>query len=136
MLGEKAPERFRRNDRLFYVAGAVAFLLVVGLCVGTGALPLPVLLVYLAASTLSFLMYAWDKGSAQRGAWRTKESTLHLISLLGGWPGAMIAQQTLRHKSSKEEFRFFFWITVAVNAAVFVWLFTDSGSAFLDALLT
>ena len=45
--------------------------------------------------------------------------TLHGLSLIGGWPGALIAQQVLRHKSRKEEFRFVFWLTVVINVGVF-----------------
>jgi len=41
----------------------------------------------------------------------------------------------LRHKSKKEEFRFVFWLTVVVNIGVFIWFFTDTGSAVLRGLL-
>lgn len=70
---------------------------------------------YVAASVMTFLAYAIDKSAAQGGGWRTPESTLHLLSLIGGWPGALIAQQTLRHKSIKGEFRAVFWATVLLN---------------------
>ena len=101
----------------------------------TGSITLPVLLVYLVTSALSFAMYAMDKSAAKSGAWRTKESTLHGLSLIGGWPGALIAQQVLRHKSKKEEFRFVFWLTVVINVGFFVWFFTDTGSTVLAGLL-
>ena len=76
-----------------------------------------------------------DKSAARSGGWRTQESTLHGLSLIGGWPGALIAQQVLRHKSRKEEFRFVFWLTVVINVCVLGWLFTDSGRAVLEGLL-
>lgn len=79
--------------------------------------------VYLFASLLAFLMYAKDKSAAKKGSWRTPESTLHLLSLLCGWPGALIAQQTLRHKSKKPSFRFVFWVTVVLNCGAFSLLF-------------
>ena len=101
----------------------------------TGSIPLPVLLAYMVTSALSYAMYAMDKSAAKSGAWRTQESTLHGLSLIGGWPGALIAQQVLRHKSKKEEFRFVFWLTVVINIGVFLWLFTDTGSAVLGSLL-
>ncbi len=72
-------------------------------------------LVYLIASTLTFFAYAQDKSAAKRGTRRTPERTLHMLSMLGGWPGALIAQQYVRHKSSKEEFRNIFWTTAAIN---------------------
>lgn len=78
---------------------------------------------YVVASLLTFIMYAKDKSAAKKGSWRTPESTLHLLALLCGWPGALIAQQTLRHKSKKQSFRFVFWTTVLLNCGAFALLF-------------
>jgi len=72
-------------------------------------------LFYLGASLATFVAYAIDKSAAKRGEWRTSEQSLHLLALFGGWPGALLAQETLRHKSSKKEFRSVFWATVALN---------------------
>jgi len=83
--------------------------------------PPPVLAAaYLAASLVAFIAYALDKSAARRGAWRTSEGTLHLLAVVGGWPGALLAQQVLRHKSTKAEFRAVFWGTVILNVAGFV----------------
>jgi len=84
-------------------------------------------LVYLATSAVTFLAYAIDKSSARRGAWRTSESTLHALAIAGGWPGALLAQQILRHKSAKAEFRSVFWVTVTVNVVAFVVLCSPIG---------
>lgn len=74
-------------------------------------------------SAVTFVMYWQDKYAARRGAWRTPESTLHTLSLAGGWPGAWFAQQLLRHKSSKAEFRAVYWVTVALHwATLLAWL--------------
>jgi uncharacterized membrane protein YsdA (DUF1294 family) len=70
---------------------------------------------YTVVSLLTFAVYAIDKSAARRGTWRTAERTLHWLALVGGWPGALLAQQWLRHKSSKPKFRVVFWITVALN---------------------
>ncbi|MGC3984356.1 MAG: DUF1294 domain-containing protein [Pseudorhodoferax sp.] len=75
---------------------------------------------YLIASAVCFLAYALDKSAATAGRWRTPESTLLLLGLVGGWPGAILAQQLLRHKTSKAAFRAAFWGTVVFNAAAFV----------------
>ncbi|WP_298214695.1 DUF1294 domain-containing protein [Acidovorax sp.] len=76
-----------------------------------------------ALNLLTFVVYAIDKRAAQNGQWRTKESHLHLLSLTGGWPGAWCAQQWLRHKSRKAEFRAVYWVTVVLNcAALTAWL--------------
>jgi uncharacterized membrane protein YsdA (DUF1294 family)/cold shock CspA family protein len=87
---------------------------------------------YLAASAATFLAYAFDKSAATRGAWRISEQTLHLLALIGGWPGALIAQQMLRHKSLKSEFRAVFWGTVALNIAGFSFLASPYGLALIN----
>lgn len=88
----------------------------------TGMVPAALAGFYAVLSGATFCVYAIDKTAARRGARRTPESTLHLASLLGGWPGALLAQQWLRHKSAKGEFLVVFWVTVAVNLAVAGWL--------------
>lgn len=75
---------------------------------------------YLVTSAVTFLAYAADKSAARRRTWRTPESTLHVLAILGGWPGALLAQQVLRHKSTKRAFRRVFWATTLLNAIAFV----------------
>ena len=135
MAGEQIPNEIKRNDSLLLITGAALFLVIVGLSVLAANIPPLILAFYLIASLLTFIIYAADKSAAQKSAWRTAESTLHLLSLAGGWPGALIAQQTLRHKSKKESFRFVFWLTVFLNCGVFLWLFTPSGAAFFGSIL-
>jgi uncharacterized membrane protein YsdA (DUF1294 family) len=86
------------------------------------------------SSAITYLVYAIDKNAACKGAWRIPEAQLHLLGLIGGWPGAMAAQQTLRHKSKKPSFRFVFWITVIINTAAVIWLLTPKGAVILTAL--
>ena len=71
----------------------------------------------LAVNLLTFWAYAADKNAARHGRWRIPENNLHLLSLLGGWPGAWLAQQAMRHKASKREFRAVYWLTVAAHCA-------------------
>jgi uncharacterized membrane protein YsdA (DUF1294 family)/cold shock CspA family protein len=75
---------------------------------------------YAALSMVCFIAYAADKSAARSGGWRTKEDTLLIIGLVGGWPGALLAQQLLRHKSAKASFRAAFWATVVINVVAFV----------------
>ena len=89
---------------------------------------------YLFASLICYMAYAADKRAAGRGARRTPENTLHILALIGGWPGALLAQQLLRHKSVKAEFRSAFWATVLFNVAGLVWLASPFGRAFLSRL--
>ncbi len=95
-------------------------------------LPQEILLTYLTMSVITYITYALDKSKAKRGTWRTPESTLHLLALFGGWPGAALAQQMLRHKSRKTEFRVTFYITVITNTAALSWLMSAHGEAFVS----
>jgi uncharacterized membrane protein YsdA (DUF1294 family) len=90
-------------------------------------LPLTIFVIYLAASLIAFIAYARDKSAAKKGHRRTSENTLHMLALIGGWPGALIARSVLRHKSRKQPFRIIFWLTVILNCAAFAWLSTPEG---------
>jgi len=79
-----------------------------------------VALIYGGASALSFFAYVFDKSAAVRRDWRTSEQTLHALDLVGGWPGGLLAQQLLRHKTTKPSFVAAFWATVAINVVAFV----------------
>jgi uncharacterized membrane protein YsdA (DUF1294 family) len=81
----------------------------------TGRLPPMTLPITLLLNLATFITYWRDKRAAQAGRWRIAENTLHLLSLLGGWPGAWLGQQMLRHKSSKASFRWAYWATVALH---------------------
>ena len=114
---------------------ASLFLAAIGALVATGKIPAALLFAYLGLSVFTFLSYALDKSAAREGRWRTPESTLQVLALLGGWPGAIFAQQVLRHKSRKESFQIVFWFVICVNLAVFVWLLSAPGSHFLTSAL-
>lgn len=94
----------------------------------TGMMPHFLAGVYLLLGVTSYLMYGSDKAAAERGASRTPENNLHLVDFLGGWPGALIAQQKFRHKTMKKSYQFVFWLTVAFNIAGMWWL-VSSGTA-------
>ena len=128
IAGVPATARPGQASRVLSHMTAAGFLLIVGGAVVVSAIPMSILLFYLVASSATFAAYAIDKSAARRGAWRTSESTLHLLALAGGWPGALIAQSRLRHKSKKQPFRAVFWATVVLNCAAFTWLFTPQGA--------
>jgi uncharacterized membrane protein YsdA (DUF1294 family)/cold shock CspA family protein len=111
------------------------FLLVVSYLFWAGYIPILIFSLYWFASFLALIIYAKDKHAAQNGTWRTSENTLHLLALIGGWPGANIAQQTFRHKSRKRSFRFVFWWTVLFNCSAFVWILTPQGKAMIQPYL-
>jgi uncharacterized membrane protein YsdA (DUF1294 family) len=66
----------------------------------------------LTMTLLAYAAYAEDKRRAREKRWRISEKALHLLELLGGWPGAFLAQRRLRHKSSKRGFQVAFWLIV------------------------
>lgn len=101
---------------------ALLFLMFVGASVLVGQLSIVVLAIYLIASAISFRVYAHDKSAAKQNRPRIPENTFHVLSVLGGWPGALVAQQLFRHKSKKQSFRNAFWGTVGLNCFVLVWL--------------
>lgn len=110
------------------------FLSALALSAFLGQIPLQVFGGYLVLGVITFSAYGLDKRAARRGKCRTRESTLHLLALLGGWPGALVAQQTLRHKSSKHSFRLVFWITVILNLAIVLWFHTAEGRRYLESV--
>jgi uncharacterized membrane protein YsdA (DUF1294 family)/cold shock CspA family protein len=100
-------------------------------------LPLGVCLGWVLLNLFTFWRYWHDKQAAQKGHRRTPEDTLHTLSLLGGWPAARLAQQVLRHKSSKASFQRTYWVTtVAHVAALLAYLYVaQSGVSLLKAAL-
>ena len=84
------------------------------------------LVAYLAGvNIVTLAAYLYDKAIAASGAalWRVPEASLHLLALAGGTPGAFAGQRLLRHKTRKEGFRAWFWVIVALQAALLVgWL--------------
>ncbi|PKG84983.1 DUF1294 domain-containing protein [Colwellia sp. 75C3] len=130
--GEKLKKKPANSISKFSIYLALLFIGCLTAADFLGHLPQKILLIYLGGSLITFLAYAFDKSKAQRGKWRTQESTLHLLALIGGWPGAALAQQILRHKSKKAEFRVAFWFTVVANSAALAWLMSAHGEPFLS----
>jgi uncharacterized membrane protein YsdA (DUF1294 family) len=106
-------------------AVSAVFLLIVLALVASKLAPVQVLGVYAVLSVASFVAYGWDKHAAVSGGWRTPERTLHLLSLAGGWPGALIAQTVFRHKTRKRSFQIAFWFTVVANCALLAIVLTE-----------
>ncbi len=77
-----------------------------------------VLGIYGLMSVVCFIAYYRDKRKALRRQWRIPEATLHLIELLGGWPGGLLAQWVLRHKIKKVSYQLIFWSIVLLHSLV------------------
>ena len=118
-----------QNKRAFLGIGFYGVLILLAF---TGELSWLVVGWYVLLGILTYLTYAKDKRAAQSDGWRTPESTLHLLSALGGWVGALVAQTYLRHKSQKPEFRMAYYLTVVINLAGLLFVMAGEG---LEGLL-
>ena len=112
-----------RHDlmRTSLVLGYAAFL---AWAIAHDLLPFEFTFVPALMSIITFMAYAADKHSAQRGHWRIPEGNLHLMELLCGWPGALLAQRVLHHKTRKASYRAGFWMMVVLNlGATAAWIY-------------
>ncbi len=134
-VGDRAPAAHSFRSGTFSLTLSALFLGFLSLTVLTGKLPFAIFALDLCASASAFLAYARDKSAARNDRWRTPESTLHIFGLIGGWPGALVAQGLLHHKSKKQSFQIVFWVTVIANCSVLIWLLSPSGSSALRYLL-
>lgn len=135
LQGESDPRtRAVAMDVVLIGAALLFFASLVGLVL-RHLLPLPVLGGYVGVSLLTFVVYRFDKSAAEYNDWRTPEHRLHTLSILGGWPGALVAQRLLHHKSKKRSFQVIFWATVVCNAGLLACLLSPTGRSFLDTLL-
>lgn len=117
----QAPVRRSRQHR-GTVGHIVAAIFAVALAVATttGTIPWWAAVLYAVMSVVSYLAYAADKSAAHNRQWRVSENTLLGLGLVGGWPGSIIAQQRLRHKTQKTSFRRAFAVSVVLNVVTLV----------------
>ncbi|MEO3877176.1 cold shock and DUF1294 domain-containing protein [Rheinheimera fenheensis] len=110
----------------------LAFFLAVILSLLFGKLLYVLPLLYVEASLMTYWLYKIDKDAAiARHGNRLAEESLQLFALIGGWPGAYIAQQQLAHKRSKLSFRREFGFVIIGNTLLVGWLVSPWGQAFL-----
>lgn len=135
-LGDRERKTRKRRKAVPVMPVAVAYVALLAVLAWLNKAPWVLPGSVVMVSLLTFVAYGLDKSSAQRGAWRTQESTLHLMAFLGGWPGAALAQKWLRHKSSKESFQAAFLATIVMNVALVGWLLlSESGQALMREVL-
>jgi len=115
-------EPARLNDGTLLLVFAVAFIACMSASVFFEKMSKLVFWLYVAASSITFFAYKLDKSAARRNQSRTPEKTLHMLALVGGWPGAIVAQRVFRHKSKKLSFQVIFWVTILVNCIALGWL--------------
>jgi uncharacterized membrane protein YsdA (DUF1294 family)/cold shock CspA family protein len=112
--------------------GLLSVLCLVGAVTMMRFTPLP-LIAYPVFSLIAFLMYARDKFRAINGHWRVSEASLHLVEAAGGWPGAYVAQQTMRHKTVKTSYQVTFWIIVSLHVGFWILWMVAPGTVLENA---
>ncbi len=65
---------------------------------------------------------------------RVPEKVLHLWELLFGFPGAILGQIALHHKSVKKSYQVVFWLIVLIHTAAWVWIFSLPEGAVIEWL--
>jgi uncharacterized membrane protein YsdA (DUF1294 family)/cold shock CspA family protein len=133
VLGASSSSPTRRIPAV-PITFAVSFLVAVAILAALGWLEMSWLALYYVASLITYRAYARDKQAAQNADWRIPEAKLHLLSLVGGWPGALMAQVLLRHKTRKPSFLVGYWVTVVVNCIALV-VIVEQGVSPLKVLL-
>lgn len=100
----------------------VIYIVVLGILAAIGRLPalLPIFLILM--NVVCYWFYSQDKEAAQLGNRRVPEQTLHVLSFLGGWPAAWLAQQRLRHKTQKASFLRIYRLTIIFHVLLLLWL--------------
>lgn len=118
-----------------HYALAITSLVAVVILAAIGKMSWIIPLAYVAVSLLLFCIYAFDKSAAMNRRYRTSEATLHWLSLLGGWPGALVAQSLFRHKTNKVSYRVTFFFIVSIHLALLTCLALEVQHPLLDSPL-
>lgn len=123
---------YAQDVSLYFRSG---FLMLLTMALLFGSLPLMLPILYIEASLFTYWLYQQDKAAAIVGQpKRLPEESLQLYSFIGGWPGALLAQKKLAHKRSKFQFQREFWLVVAGNAMLIIWLLSQHGQEFIGRL--
>jgi uncharacterized membrane protein YsdA (DUF1294 family)/cold shock CspA family protein len=124
---DAAPRRFELNPRQ---RSWLINLLIITPLVLSGYLllmaknPIP-FFSYMIMSILTMILYGTDKANAATRKWRIPESYFHMLELMGGWPGALMAQNQFRHKTRLSTYLYVLRGIIAIHllawAAFFYW---------------
>ncbi len=109
----------------------IAAILVAAVSVLLWWLGLPGLYAYVVGiNAVTVLLYGYDKRQAIVGGGRVPEAILHLAALVGGSPGALLAQAAFRHKTRKFKFQAVFVgiLLIQVLTAIVYWRFVVRAS--------
>lgn len=135
LVGLAAVSHTLMSKRLFLSIVALLVFPALWWFVKLGKFPMLLLWEFAGMSSLAFVLYGIDKWAAKHEAQRTRESTLQFCALFGGWPGALLAQQVFRHKSSKRSFQITFWFFVILNCGALGLAGSPTATAFIRQIL-
>jgi uncharacterized membrane protein YsdA (DUF1294 family) len=76
-----------------------------------------------AASVITFGFYGFDKAQSKFGGWRMPEMALHILALVGGFPGGWVGRPVFRHKTQKGIFTFVLVVSTLLHLGLGYWLF-------------
>ena len=96
----------------------VCYLLLIFAAIGSLFTSSPLAMWFLLINMLTLVMYGADKMAARKGMRRVPEATLLVFGVTGGWPGAIVGQQLFRHKTQKQPFKTYFFLSIVVSIAV------------------
>jgi len=106
----------------YLIFGVVSFVITLAIF-AYATQQLQTLLAYLLAVNITtFLLYGYDKFISRTEMLRVPELNLQALALLGGSPSALLAQKFFRHKTIKESFQIVYWIIVAIQFGVVIFL--------------
>jgi uncharacterized membrane protein YsdA (DUF1294 family)/cold shock CspA family protein len=95
-----------------------------------GKNPIP-FFAYCFFSVLMLFLYGADKTQAAIKSWRVPDTYLHILEIMGGWPGALMAQNEFRHKTRQTRYQIVFRSIIALHllgwGAYFLWSYQVLG---------
>ncbi|WP_070966064.1 DUF1294 domain-containing protein [Vibrio sonorensis] len=119
----------------FSLAMVIWFSTVMGASIALLDYPPVVGMFYLLLSSISYMCYLFDRSAVRLGKNRVPDFLFHLLSLLGGWPGSLLAQSFMHHKYDSLVFKSVFWLTAVINFCFFAWTITEPGEQMLNYLV-
>lgn len=99
------------------------YVLLIFAAIGSLLTPNPLVIWLLLINVLTLALYGADKMAARKGMRRVPEATLLVFGVTGGWPGAIVGQQLFRHKTQKQPFKTYFFLSVVVSIGMMAVLY-------------
>lgn len=77
----------------------------------------------IAISVVAIILTLHDKTAAKKHRWRIKESTLMIVSALGGSVAMLITMRVIRHKTQHKKFMVGIPVIIALQIAAMIFFF-------------